>query len=203
MSRSTPLLQDELGAGGHARSRSSSVGSNADIRNRPLGLFAVVSIVFFNVSGGPLGSEEVISSCGPIIGLSTILVFACLYSVPQAMITAELSTAFPRNGGCTLHPAPTACITSLPAGGESVQQRSLGGVGCALRICPRSVLTPPAMLRGLRRFNLGPGGLWDLLGRAGVILLMAEWRGRLCIVSSASVRIGAATPLRPACRLAP
>ena len=107
-SRSTPLLQDDPVAR-DARSRTSSAEDN---RSRPLGLFAVVSIVFFNVSGGPLGSEEIISSCGPIIGLSTILVFACLYSVPQAMITAELSTAFPRNGGCALPPARPQLVES-------------------------------------------------------------------------------------------
>jgi amino acid transporter len=63
---------------------------------------AVVSIIFFNVSGGPLGSEQVVSSCGPIIGITLLCVFALCFSVPQAMITAELSTAFPYNGGYSL-----------------------------------------------------------------------------------------------------
>jgi amino acid transporter len=67
-----------------------------------LRLMAVVSIIFFNVSGGPLGSEQVVSSCGPIIGITLLCVFALCFSVPQAMITAELSTAFPYNGGYSL-----------------------------------------------------------------------------------------------------
>ena len=69
---------------------------------KPLRLYAVVVIVFFNVSGGPLGSEEVVASLGPILGLSLMVVFALLFSIPQAMITAELSTAFPANGGYSL-----------------------------------------------------------------------------------------------------
>ena len=69
---------------------------------RPLRLLAVVSIVFFNVSGGPLGSEGSVSALGPICALGMIVVFALIYSVPQAMITAELSTAFPSNGGYSI-----------------------------------------------------------------------------------------------------
>ena len=69
---------------------------------KSLRLFAVIAIVFFNVSGGPLGSEQVISSLGPLVGLGSMVLFALIYAVPQAMITAELSTAFPSNGGYSL-----------------------------------------------------------------------------------------------------
>ena len=70
--------------------------------HRRLGMVSVTMIIFFNVSGGPLGSEEIISSIGPLPGLCLIVAFALLFSVPQAMITAELSTAFPDNGGYSL-----------------------------------------------------------------------------------------------------
>ena len=59
-------------------------------------------IIFFNVSGGPLGSESAIRHGGPLVGLSAFLAFALLYSLPQAAVTAELSTAFPDNGGYSL-----------------------------------------------------------------------------------------------------
>jgi len=80
-----------------------AVARPSEVRTSPkLGLFAVVSIIFFNVSGGPLGSEQIISSCGPIVGLALLGIFALCFSVPQAMITAELSTAFPCNGGYSM-----------------------------------------------------------------------------------------------------
>lgn len=65
-------------------------------------MMAVAAIVFFNVSGGPLGSEQVVSAAGPLIGIATICAFGIAYAVPQAMMTAELSTAFPDNGGYSL-----------------------------------------------------------------------------------------------------
>lgn len=71
-------------------------------RPKPLRLLAVVSIVFFNVSGGPLGSEGAVSSFGPIRGLLMVVAFAFCFSMPQAMMTAELSTAFPVNGGYSI-----------------------------------------------------------------------------------------------------
>ena len=45
-------------------------------RRPSLGILSVLSLIFFNVSGGPLGSEGIISAGGPIVGLSSILGFA-------------------------------------------------------------------------------------------------------------------------------
>lgn len=69
---------------------------------RGLGAMAVAAIVFFNVSGGPLGAEQVVSSAGPLYGLLTLCAFGLFFALPQAMMTAELSTAFPDNGGYSL-----------------------------------------------------------------------------------------------------
>ena len=97
--RNAPLLEDPRSTTtGSERQSGGSFGQQA----KPLKLVAVISIVFFNVSGGPLGSEEIISSLGPVIGLGLVLVFSLVFSIPQAMITAELSTAFPSNGGYSI-----------------------------------------------------------------------------------------------------
>lgn len=96
-SRQTPLLD-----GGSQTEPQANAAGPQPRASPKLGLFAVVSIIFFNVSGGPLGSEQIISSCGPIVGLSLLGIFALCFSVPQAMITAELSTAFPCNGGYSM-----------------------------------------------------------------------------------------------------
>ena len=71
-------------------------------RKRVLGLVAMSAIIWFNVSGGPSGSEEIIAAAGPIAGLGLMLVFVVFYSIPQALMTAELSTAFADNGGYSL-----------------------------------------------------------------------------------------------------
>jgi len=69
---------------------------------RSLGVLSVLALIFFNVSGGPLGSEGIVSAAGPVFGLASLVAFVLCFSVPQAMITAELSTAFPDNGGYSL-----------------------------------------------------------------------------------------------------
>lgn len=89
----SPLLQTEV--------RGSSA-STSGTREKPLRLLAVISIVFFNVSGGPLGSEESVSALGPPLAMGMLVGFALIFSIPQAMITAELSTAFPCNGGYSI-----------------------------------------------------------------------------------------------------
>jgi len=69
--------------------------------NKKLSLLGLSAILFFNVSGGPQGSEYVVAYAGPYVGIFSTLVFALLFAVPQAMYTTELSTAFPVNAGYT------------------------------------------------------------------------------------------------------
>ena len=106
---SAPLLDAGLDDRASCDERRSERRSNRSERSsgerppaKPLRLLAVISIVFFNVSGGPLGSEESIAALGPPIGLGALVIFAIVFSIPQAMITAELSTAFPSNGGYSI-----------------------------------------------------------------------------------------------------
>jgi len=79
------------------RTRTSGAGASPK-----LGTLAVLAVVFFNVSGGPLGSEQLIAYGGPGFGLCALVGFAALFSLPQALVTAELSSAFPDNGGYSL-----------------------------------------------------------------------------------------------------
>eukprot|EP00941_MAST-03F_sp_MAST-3F-sp1_P001579 g1579.t1 len=69
---------------------------------RTLSVTSVAFICWLNVSGGPIGTEQIISECGPAFGFIGLLVFPCLWSFPQALITAEMSTLFPGNGGYSL-----------------------------------------------------------------------------------------------------
>lgn len=62
-------------------------------------LFALVPIIFFSVSGGPYGLEEIVSSVGPIPTLLLILILPIIWTIPECMIVAELSSTYPVQGG--------------------------------------------------------------------------------------------------------
>lgn len=73
-----------------------AVGTGA--HKKKLGLAALVVLIYYGVSGGPFGIEDIVRAGGPfyaIIGFSLFLVWA----IPEALITAELSTAMPEASG--------------------------------------------------------------------------------------------------------
>lgn len=65
---------------------------------RTLSLSAIVGIIFFTVSGGPYGLEDVMGS-GAGMGLLLILLTPLIWSVPIALMSAELATTLPAQGG--------------------------------------------------------------------------------------------------------
>ncbi|DAZ98156.1 TPA: hypothetical protein N0F65_005622 [Lagenidium giganteum] len=65
---------------------------------RKLGILSVALITYFNVSGGPWGSEPVISACGPFVGILAVIIFPWIWCLPLALTFAELFTAFPTDG---------------------------------------------------------------------------------------------------------
>jgi len=68
-------------------------------RVRPLSLSMLVAIIYYSVCGGPFGSEEVVRAAGPFLALLGFLIMPMVWSVPEALVAAELSTAFPNNSG--------------------------------------------------------------------------------------------------------
>jgi len=70
-----------------------------EVPAKPLTLWGMVAIIFFAVSGGPFGSEEAVASVGPFWVLLGFVVLPIIWSIPEALMTAELSTTFPGNGG--------------------------------------------------------------------------------------------------------
>lgn len=65
---------------------------------RKLGIMSVALITYFNVSGGPWGSEPVIAACGPLVGILAVTIFPWIWCLPLALTFAELFTAFPTDG---------------------------------------------------------------------------------------------------------
>jgi len=66
---------------------------------RDLGFLALVALVFFHVSGGPYGIEDVVPSFGPGLALLLLVLTPLVWSCPVAMVMAELASAMPDEGG--------------------------------------------------------------------------------------------------------
>lgn len=66
---------------------------------RKVSLLPLVFLIFYEVSGGPFGVEDTVGAAGPLLALLGFLIFPIFWSVPEALITAEMGTMFPENGG--------------------------------------------------------------------------------------------------------
>jgi len=66
---------------------------------RELGLASLAAIVFFNVSGGPYGIEDVVPSFGPGLTLVLLVLTPLVWSLPVALAMSELASAIPDEGG--------------------------------------------------------------------------------------------------------
>lgn len=66
---------------------------------RELGLLALAAVVFFNVSGGPYGIEDAVSSFGPGLTLLLLALTPLVWSLPVSLAMAELAAAMPDEGG--------------------------------------------------------------------------------------------------------
>ncbi|MBI4636353.1 MAG: APC family permease [Candidatus Rokubacteria bacterium] len=66
---------------------------------RELGLVPLAAIVFFNVSGGPYGIEDMVPAFGPGLTLLLLLLTPVLWSLPVSLAMSELAGAMPDEGG--------------------------------------------------------------------------------------------------------
>ncbi len=66
---------------------------------RELGLLPLVAVVFFNVSGGPYGIEDMVPSFGPGLSLLLLAVVPVFWSLPVSLAMSELGSAMPDEGG--------------------------------------------------------------------------------------------------------
>ncbi|KAM6554932.1 hypothetical protein CsatB_015694 [Cannabis sativa] len=66
---------------------------------KKLTLLPLIFLIYFEVAGGPFGEEPAVQAAGPLFALIGFLVFPFIWSIPEALVTAELSTAYPGNGG--------------------------------------------------------------------------------------------------------
>ncbi|GAB5364998.1 hypothetical protein AAMO2058_001018300 [Amorphochlora amoebiformis] len=73
-----------------------------DFAQRTIDWISVAFISYFNVCGGPWGSEAIISAAGPLPGLVGVVIFACVIGLPMVFVTSELSAMFPDDGGYSI-----------------------------------------------------------------------------------------------------
>ncbi|KAK4487383.1 hypothetical protein RD792_005995 [Penstemon davidsonii] len=67
--------------------------------SRKVSVLPLIFLIFYEVSGGPFGVEDSVRAAGPLLALAGFLIFPLIWSVPEALITAEMGTMFPENGG--------------------------------------------------------------------------------------------------------
>ncbi|KAJ1451284.1 amino acid permease-domain-containing protein [Pelagophyceae sp. CCMP2097] len=69
------------------------------VRKVQLGMAGLVALTFFSVTGGPFGQELIIKAGGARGAICGLLALTVIWSVPEALMTAELSSAFPEAAG--------------------------------------------------------------------------------------------------------
>ncbi|HUA16298.1 MAG TPA: APC family permease [Verrucomicrobiae bacterium] len=66
---------------------------------RKAGLFYLVFVMFSYTTGGPFGLEDMVTTSGPGITLFYLLVLPFFWCIPVSLVSAELTTAMPVEGG--------------------------------------------------------------------------------------------------------
>ena len=66
---------------------------------RKAGLFYFVWVMFSYCTGGPFGLEDMVTTSGPGLTLIYLLAIPFFWSVPVSLVSAELTTAMPVEGG--------------------------------------------------------------------------------------------------------
>lgn len=99
-----PFLTGEAEEGTHVlrteRNLSSSAKPVGVAKGGPkVGTWMLVGLIYYSVSGGPLGMEVAVRAGGPMLALLGFLVMPLVWSVPEAAMTAELSIAYPEAAG--------------------------------------------------------------------------------------------------------
>lgn len=99
--RSSARTQPPILMGEYGGPRYQGIGEEAPRVDRlhKVSIIPLVFLIFYEVSGGPFGIEDSVQAAGPLLAVLGFLVFPFIWSIPEALITAELGTMFPENGG--------------------------------------------------------------------------------------------------------
>jgi amino acid transporter len=67
--------------------------------NRTMTIGQLVMFTFLAAAAGPYGSEPIVANGGPLLAILGFVIVPWMFSFPLSMITAELATAMPDDGG--------------------------------------------------------------------------------------------------------
>ncbi|KAB2025083.1 hypothetical protein ES319_D06G128200v1 [Gossypium barbadense] len=83
----------------HQETLPTTKAASASQNHKKLSIIPFIFLIYFEVSGGAYGAEAAVGAAGPLCSILGFLIFPFLWSIPEALITAELATTFPGNGG--------------------------------------------------------------------------------------------------------
>jgi amino acid transporter len=75
------------------------VSTAAKSELRKAGLFYFVWVMFSYCTGGPFGLEDMVTTSGPGLALLYLLIIPLFWCIPVSLVSAELTTAMPVEGG--------------------------------------------------------------------------------------------------------
>ncbi|BFU19148.1 amino acid-polyamine transporter, putative [Entamoeba histolytica HM-1:IMSS-B] len=73
--------------------------AQTNIKPKVLGTMKLTGILFISVVGGAYGAEPLVQSVGPLVSTIIMICSSLLVMLPICLITAELSSCLPSNGG--------------------------------------------------------------------------------------------------------
>ena len=76
-----------------------SVSISAKSTLRKASLFYFVFVMFSYTTGGPFGLESMVTTSGPGMTLLYLLIIPFFWCIPVSLVSAELTTAMPVEGG--------------------------------------------------------------------------------------------------------
>ena len=73
--------------------------SSSQQPQKKISAFVLAVIIFFNASGGPFGIEPTLKAAGNLYAIIGVCVMPFIWSLPEALITYEMSSRFPCASG--------------------------------------------------------------------------------------------------------
>jgi amino acid transporter len=80
-------------------SNGTEASASPGLRRVKMRLFTVVVVIFTLTCGGSFGMEDVVGSSGPGLTLVLLLLIPIFWSLPMALVSTELGSALPEEGG--------------------------------------------------------------------------------------------------------